>query len=471
MQTINLSIWDLSVFILYIIFLLYLGYRASNKTQYQKEDDYLLANRSLTLPAFVATLVTTWYGGILGIGEFTYLHGISTWFIFGLPYYFFALLFAVIFAGKIRKRNLYTIPDVLYTVYGRKVGLFGSLILVIMTSPAPYILMVGYLMQWVFGFPFIVSLILGTLFSTIYIFFGGFRSIVKTDIFQFILMFLGFGVLLFFLFRNYGGWTFLHNTLDPSYFIWNGSLSWQYILVWFFLASWTIIDPGFHQRCSAAVSPEKARTGIFISICFWLIFDLLTVSSGLYAAALLKDITPVMAYPTLGDIILPPVIKGLFFTGLFAIIMSTIDSFSFLSAITIGRDIFRKGNNNEHTAGFTRAGLIITAVLAVLLAWLFPSVIELWYIIGSLTIPPMLLPLVTAYFKRFALTPQKTILVMGISFMISFSAFVYGICNRSDGNIQYFLDMEPFFPGFLFSFGYYGLFNSLKFFRVYGRQK
>ena len=31
--------------------------------------DYLLAGRRLTLPAFVATLVTTWYGGILGVGE------------------------------------------------------------------------------------------------------------------------------------------------------------------------------------------------------------------------------------------------------------------------------------------------------------------------------------------------------------------------------------------------------------------
>ena len=32
--------------------------------------DYLVAGRRVTLPAFVATLVTTWYGGILGIGEY-----------------------------------------------------------------------------------------------------------------------------------------------------------------------------------------------------------------------------------------------------------------------------------------------------------------------------------------------------------------------------------------------------------------
>ena len=47
--------------------------------------DYLLAGRRLTLPAFVATLVTTWYGGILGIGEYAWRFGISTWLVFGVP--------------------------------------------------------------------------------------------------------------------------------------------------------------------------------------------------------------------------------------------------------------------------------------------------------------------------------------------------------------------------------------------------
>ena len=35
-------------------------------------EDYLIASRSLSLPVFVATLVATWYGGILAVGELTY---------------------------------------------------------------------------------------------------------------------------------------------------------------------------------------------------------------------------------------------------------------------------------------------------------------------------------------------------------------------------------------------------------------
>jgi SSS family solute:Na+ symporter len=35
-------------------------------------ENFLVAGRTLSLPAFVATLVATWYGGILGVGEFAY---------------------------------------------------------------------------------------------------------------------------------------------------------------------------------------------------------------------------------------------------------------------------------------------------------------------------------------------------------------------------------------------------------------
>ena len=41
--------------------------------------DYFVAGRRVTLPAFVATLVATWYGGILGVGEYSYRFGISNW--------------------------------------------------------------------------------------------------------------------------------------------------------------------------------------------------------------------------------------------------------------------------------------------------------------------------------------------------------------------------------------------------------
>ena len=113
----------------------------------------------------------------------------------------------------------------------------------------------------------------------------------------------------------------------------------QYIFAWFFIALWTFVDPGFYQRCAAAKSPTTARNGILISIGFWFVFDMLTLFSGIYAKLLITNSAPTLAYIKLAELVLPPFAFGLFFIGILSVIMSSVDSFSFISASTFGRDI------------------------------------------------------------------------------------------------------------------------------------
>ncbi|MCS5614510.1 MAG: sodium:solute symporter family protein, partial [Candidatus Marinimicrobia bacterium] len=84
---------DILVLGVYAAALVIIGFIRSGSSRSNSEE-YLLMGRRLSLPGFVATLVTTWYGGILGLGENTYLYGVQTWFIFALPYYIFGLIFA-----------------------------------------------------------------------------------------------------------------------------------------------------------------------------------------------------------------------------------------------------------------------------------------------------------------------------------------------------------------------------------------
>jgi SSS family solute:Na+ symporter len=105
----------------------------------------------LTLPIFIMTLVSSWYGGILGVGEFSYRYGISNWFVQGLPYYIFAALFAVLLAKKIRGTNLISIPDKLEAAYGKQTAILGSVLTFILMTPAPYILMLGVFLQMMFS--------------------------------------------------------------------------------------------------------------------------------------------------------------------------------------------------------------------------------------------------------------------------------------------------------------------------------
>jgi SSS family solute:Na+ symporter len=52
--------------------------------------------------------------------------------------------------------------------------------------------------------------------------------------------------------------------LPPLHVKWHGGNSFQFIVMWFFIALWTFIEPTFYQRCYAAESESVARNGILI---------------------------------------------------------------------------------------------------------------------------------------------------------------------------------------------------------------
>ncbi|CUT03651.1 sodium:solute symporter family protein [Candidatus Chrysopegis kryptomonas] len=452
----NLAIEDIILIVLYFASVLFIGFRAKKKDN-DAVEEYLLAGRSITLPMFVATLVSTWYGGILGVGEFTYKYGISVWLVFGLPYYIFGALFAFLLAEKVRKSKLFTIPDRLAQVYDKKTSFLGTILTLILVTPAPYFLMLGVLFQMIFNLDLKLSIVLSTILSVSYLFAGGFRSDVYTDIFEFFLMFAGFGLIIPFASAKFGGIDFLLSNLPDQALSLTGGNSIQYIIAWFLIAIWTLVDPGFYQRCYAAKDGKTAKYGILIAILFWMIFDFMTMTAGLYARAILPNLDqPIMAYPSLAEVVLPKVAKGLFYIGMLATIMSTLNTLTFISAVTIGNDIIwklKKTHNNEAKINFyTRIGLLITLITSILFAIYFPSVVDLWYIIGTLTIPGLLIPVITTYFENLTPTPRVAFLTMLSGFLFSLLSFVLGyIFKSSDGTPSYPFGLEPMFPGLLAS--------------------
>ena len=199
----------------------------------------------MNLVGFIATLVTTWYGAILGIGENTYLYGIQTWFIFSFPYYIFATLYAFFIAPKIRENGHTSIPDHFHNHFGKASGVLAAVLIIFLASPAPYILSMGVLIEYFFQINLGLSLVIATLFSVFYLWNGGFSAVVKTDFFQFICMFISFFILLGFLWMKVGSPLQMIQALPVGFTDPLGGNTVQYVLVWFFIAAWTFIDPGF----------------------------------------------------------------------------------------------------------------------------------------------------------------------------------------------------------------------------------
>ncbi len=430
---------DLFIILLYIIGILATGLiqRNSKKGKYE----YLLAGRRLTIIPFTASLVATWYGGILGVGEFTYQYGISNWVVMGLPYYIFASIFAFLFAKKIREQNLFTIPERLRHHYGECAGYIGAGLVSILSTPAPYILSCAFLVSFLFNITILSATLFSTAISFTYVHFGGFRAVVRTDLIQCVIMYAAFSILVFTCAKNFAGFQEMKMGLPSLHLSWHGGNSLQYIAVWFFVALWTFIDPNFYHRCIAAKTASIARRGIFTSIGFWALFDFLTISAGLYSRLLVPELSiKALSLPILGLNILPTVAKGIFFAGLLATIMSTIDSLGLISGITIGRDILWRTGKIKSQEKAIKVGVIITTLLSLIFVWIFPSIIKLWYSLGSTIIPGLLIPFIATFWIRKPIRNMPAIMLFS-----TFSSLLWFIIGQLTN--KYPFGLEPLYPG------------------------
>jgi SSS family solute:Na+ symporter len=405
--------------------------------------EYLLAGRRLTTPAFVATLVATWYGGVLGVGEFSYRFGISNWIVFGVPYYVAALIFALLLARRARRSEALSIPDQLRTAYGPAAARVGAVLVLAMAVPAAYVLMLGELGGIYLGLPLPTALLGAVAFLVAYAVAGGFRAVVHTNAVQLVFMYAAFALLLPAALVATGGFAGLWAGLPAASRAWDGGLGVQAIAVWYFIALQTLVEPTFYQRCYAAASPQVARRGILISIVFWVVFDFLTTFSGLAARVLLPHLAnPVLAYPELGRLVLPPLANALFAVGLFATVMSTAHSYLFLAAATIGHDVAPALARRVDQRHCTMAGLVLAGGAAVALALALRSVVAIWHDVGSVVTAALLLPLALAHAPpRWRFGPRSAPVAMVAAGVV---ALGWVLARTPEGG--YPLGLEPIFP-------------------------
>ena len=440
---------DQTLVLLYFLATLGFGfYKRSGK----RINSFLFAGRKLTIPALVATLVSTWYGGILEVGRFTYENGIVTWIIFGLFYYIAALLFGKYIAPKIIESSIPTIPELFLRSFGKIPALIAIVCVILLTTPAPYLKILATLFDFVWEIPILWALILGVSLSLVYAVTGGFSAIVRTDKLQFVLMFTGFATLLFSAYSKYGGISFLTANTPEFAFSIPGDFSWTFIFVWGFIALITFIDPGFYQRSFSGQSLKTVQRGILISVGFWVIFDCMTVLSGLYALAVLP-VVETSPYLDLAALLLPPFAKGLFLVSLFAIVMSTVDSFTFISAYTIGRDlpsVLGLKLTDKKMIQLTRMGLVVTALFSICMALYFEYAVDIWYLVGSFVVPSLLIPLVAGLYQ---FKIRKPILLLLLPPATAICWYLYGIEHSTiDGYPGYIWELDPMYPGVVVSF-------------------
>jgi len=131
--------------------------------------------------------------------------------------------------------------------------------------------------------------------------------------------------------------------------------------------------------------------------------------------------------------------------------MSTIDSFTFISAYTLGMDlplILNLKNKND-SVNNTKYSLIIISVLSFILSIFFNNAIEMWYVLGSIAVPVLLIPILSGLYH---IKIKKPKVQFSFPLIITLLWFYHGFNNLDIGGYpQYLFQLDPMYPGLLIS--------------------
>ena len=334
-------------------------------------DEYFLSNRNLKWYSIALSTIATNVQGyqFLGMMGSAYLFGLAQAnleinAIQGI------LIATFIFVPIYLKEKITTITQFIEKKLGKKIALFYSLsnIALFATITLGAALFWGaYAAEMVFGEQLsilhpnrivriaILIISLGV-FSAIYTYYGGLNAVVKTDIIQFIVLLLGGGIVCFISINELGGWEELYNKTPEKMHLHLPSnhpvLPWTHLLGLFFLnINYWCANQSIMQRAIAAKNISHAQSGLMIGGVLKYLMAIIIVIPGIALFGILGDsfTEPDLAFPYLVKTYLPIGLKGIVLCGLFASLMSTIDS-TFNSLATLWSvDIYSKYFNKKAT--------------------------------------------------------------------------------------------------------------------------
>ena len=382
----NISFIDAAVLAAYLILTLYIGWHVSRSVG--KFEDFAVAGRTfgpfMLAATFGATNFSTW--SLVGKPGLVYNSGISVvWIAWNAMA---CILAAVIFAPIYRKLSYSTMSEIFEDRYDRNTrGIISILWIVadtfnrfgVTVYAAAVILglLLGVSFQWlVVGIAVIVL---------IYTYLGGLRSVVITDVIQFVFMWIGLFIGALFIFGRFGGWNGLMDSVPKELTEWvpaaDKATGWPWILALTVLGFPYFITSQFvMQRGLAARSVNIAKWGLIFAAVLAVPMAIMEIVPGLAARAMLSEetvqsLSSDMIGPAVYLELLPSGLLGLFFASLMAAGISTADSALCGAASLITEDFYKKrrpGRSGEHYLKVSRTAAVILAVLGTGWALLVP---------------------------------------------------------------------------------------------------
>ncbi len=379
-----ISLYDSLVILIYLAAVIGIGLYLRNRDT--NTTEYFLAGRNLGwfavgMSLFATNISSEHFIGLAGSGASRGLAVAQ----FELIAIFLLILLGWFIAPIYKNAGVFTTPEFLEKRFDEKSRKFFSglsIFTYIITKILVTLFAGGILLNKIFGWSIFTSAVAIVLLTGIYTLVGGFSVVVRTQVFQGIMLFLAGLVLTIFGLNEVGGFSGLAAKLpaehfqmfkgidDPD-FPWTGILFGAPIIAfWYWCADHYMV-----QRILGAKSVNEARSGTIFT-AFLKIFPLfILVLPGLIALALFPEIKGDDAYPVLiASNILPVGIKGFVLSGFLAAMMSSLSgAFNSISALYT-LDFYKPKHPDASERTLVLVGRMATITIVVLVLLLIPFV-------------------------------------------------------------------------------------------------
>lgn len=362
--------------------------------------DYALGSRSVPGVMIFASLCATYIGPGYTMG-FTSKGVASGWLFFFVALAFTAqtVLAALFIAPRLHGfKNCYTVGDVIGNAHGKAAHAVAGVISTLLCIGFAAIMakVGGLVLQGTTGLPLLAGVFLVTGVGVVYCYTGGMKSVIATEAIQFSIFAIAIPVLLWLAVSKSGvnlgeanakGWTAMNSALAGM-----TPLQIAGLFLSFFLGE-TLIPP-YANRALAAGSPAIARGGFLAGAGYSVLWFAMVVGLGVVAAVAVPDAKPDDAFMTLAVKFLPHGLLGILIVAIAAIIMSSQESVLNAGAVSFTRDIRdvlgRSPLSDGQRLHLSRLSTLVMGLLAAVLAYFAPSVIDGLLIIYSVWAPSVL---------------------------------------------------------------------------------
>jgi solute:Na+ symporter, SSS family len=378
----NLKILNLLLIGAYLLACLLIGFISFRR---RSEDNFLIASRKVKIIPLVATICAGFIGGgvLVTFTALAFEYGISSiWMFIGSAIGLF--IFPSLVGKKLKpladEKEFHTLSDYFYHKFGKRVGMISAVVVFIMFIALLLVQFIagGKLLSAISGWPYIASvLIMGTVIF-LYLMLGGFSSVVKTDLFQFFVMITLIFVLIF-----------SFNTtvkLDPiQYNIFSVGIG--QIIGFSLIGLFTLfISADVWQRAYASSSKKTLKKGFYLAGIVLLIFGLAISIVGIVAKNNFPNIDPQEALYFGFSNLLPSWVLGLALIFIFASIMSSADTFAFITAMNISKDFIAgfKQVSKKRLVKLTRISIFSLILLSTFVAIFVQNIIEIVFAVVAI---------------------------------------------------------------------------------------